>query len=287
MQHFDHEQLKRARKANLYDYLMLHHADHFTREGMSIHPKDNASLSIKCGYSGFLDFATGDKGNSVDFLTRYMGYELDQAVFSLCGESTSAELSDNCSASIHKNLSPIFPKPVHGMYKNLFAYLMKRGISRETIKMLLNQGILYQEAAHNNLVFANQERDWGEIRGTYDFGKKSFHGVVANCRRDGFWGFQTGENPEVAYICEAAIDAISLYELHRLDGKTAPGIYVSIGGVTKQPAIDRLKNHIKVILAVDNDEAGSTCRKRNANLNSIIPIHKDWNEDLLQRKASK
>ena len=50
----------------------------------------------------------------------------------------------------------------------------------------------------------------------------------------------------------------------------------------KQPAIDRLKRHTRVILAVDNDEAGSECRKRNSELESIIPNHKDWNEDLLQ-----
>ena len=50
----------------------------------------------------------------------------------------------------------------------------------------------------------------------------------------------------------------------------------------KQPAIDRLKRHTRVILAVDNDDAGSECRKRNAELESIIPNHKDWNEDLLQ-----
>ena len=282
MQHFTTEQMQRARKTDLHEYLMRYHADSFKVEGVSIHPRDNASLSIKRGYSGYMDFATGDKGNSVDFLVKYMNYELDQAVFALCGESGAVPSVQKTEAPKIENLPPVFPDPVQGRYKNLYAYLLKRGISQETIQMLIDQKILYQEAEHNNMVFANKERDWGELRGTYDQGEKSFHGVITNCRHDGFWWFQTGEHPTAVYVCEAAIDAISLYELHRKEEKKDPVVYVSIGGVMKQPAIDRLKRHTRVILAVDNDEAGSECRKRNSELESIIPNHKDWNEDLLQ-----
>ena len=283
MHHFTTEQMQRARKTDLHEYLLRYHADSFKIDGVSIHPRDNGSLSIKRGYSGYMDFATGDKGNSVDFLVKYMNYELDQAVFSLCGESATVPTVQKTEAPKIENLPPVFPDPVQGRYKNLYAYLLKRGISQETIQMLIDQKILYQEADYNNMVFANKERDWGELRGTYDQGEKSFHGVVANCRHDGFWWFQIGEGKaEKVFICEAAIDAISLYEIHRKDNLTGNHVYVSIGGVMKQPAIDRLKRHTRVILAVDNDEAGSECRKRNAELESIIPNHKDWNEDLLQ-----
>ena len=283
MEHFTTEQMQRARKTDLHEYLLRYHADSFKIDGVSIHPRDNGSLSIKRGYSGYMDFATGDKGNSVDFLVKYMNYELDQAVFSLCGESATVPTVQKTEAPKIENLPPVFPDPVQGRYKNLYAYLLKRGISQETIQMLIDQKILYQEADHNNMVFANKERDWGELRGTYDQGEKSFHGVVANCRHDGFWWFQIGEGKaEKVFICEAAIDAISLYEIHRKDNLTGNHVYVSIGGVMKQPAIDRLKKKCHLIMAVDNDEAGSECRKRNAELESIIPNHKDWNEDLLQ-----
>ena len=283
MQHFTTEQMQRARKTDLHEYLMRYHADSFKIDGVSIHPRDNGSLSIKRGYSGYMDFATGDKGNSVDFLVKYMNYELDQAVFALCGESATVPTVQKTEAPKIENLPPVFPNPVQGRYKNLYAYLLKRGISQETIQMLIDQKILYQEAEHNNMVFANKERDWGELRGTYDQGEKSFHGVVANCRHDGFWWFQIGEGKaEKVFICEAAIDAISLYEIHKKNNQIGNHVYVSIGGVMKQPAIDRLKIKCHLIMAVDNDEAGSECRKRNAELESIIPNHKDWNEDLLQ-----
>ena len=282
MKQFTSEQMKKARKADLYSYLIRHHKDRFKKVGNSIHLKDNDSLSIKCGFSGYMDFATGDKGNSVDFLVKYMNYELVQAVFALCGEPATVSPIQKTETSKTEKLSPIFPNPKQGRYNNLYAYLLKRGITQETIQMLIVQDLLYEEAQYNNIVFINKERDWGELRGTYDQNKNSFHGVIANCRHDGFWWFQTGEHPTVVYVCEAAIDAISLYELHRKEKKTELVVYASIGGVMKQPAIDRLKQHTRVILAVDNDEAGSECRKRNAELESIIPKNKDWNEDLLR-----
>lgn len=57
--------------------------------------------------------------------------------------------------------------------------------------------------------------------------------------------------------------------------------YVSIGGVVKQDTIDRLTGMYNVIIAVDNDEAGDRCRECNKDCDSILPIRKDWNEDLV------
>ena len=87
-----------------------------------------------------------------------------------------------------------------------------------------------------------------------------------------------------AYVCEAAIDAISLYLIHRAQGMDAYSAYVSIGGVSKQQTIDRIKCRIKAILAVDNDDAGKRCRDRNKELQFIIPHGKDWNDDLKMMK---
>ena len=128
------------------------------------------------------------------------------------------------------------------------------------------------------------ERDFAELRGTYTFGNP-FHGIVPHSRHDGFWWFRTSRNAAKAYICEAAIDAISLYELHKIQGNHEEAYYISIAGVAKQPAIDRLKKYkYKLVLAVDNDDAGQNCRNRNSDLEYIIPVHKDWNEDLQSLK---
>jgi hypothetical protein len=283
MQHFTAEQKQYARKADLYAFLMANHAGDFKIDGMSIHPRNNGSLSIKRGYSGYMDFATGDKGNSIDFLVKYMNYGIDEAVLALCGGAVlDTHVTQTQQPPKVENLPPTFPEPMQGRYKNLYAYLMKRGISSETIQMLIDANLLYQESEHNNIVFANAERTWGELHGTYTYtqDRKSFHGMIKNSQTDGYWAFQTAKDVDVVYICEASIDAISLYELHRMEGRTENACYVSVGGVAKQPAIDRIKSKHRVIMAVDNDEAGADCRRRNAELESIYPINKDWNEDL-------
>lgn len=123
-----------------------------------------------------------------------------------------------------------------GKYKNLFAFLSGRGIPAETIQTLIRQNLIYQEKKNNNIVFISAEKDFAELRGTYTFGNTSFHGIVPNSRHDGFWWFRTSKDTSVAYICEAAIDAISLFELHKLQGVQKPAYYIRIAGAAKQAA---------------------------------------------------
>lgn len=273
------DQIQVARHTDLYAFLLKYHDCNFTHENNSIRPKDNHSISIKQGYCGYKDFATDETGNSIEFLTNHMGYTFVGAVQALTNYSAPDYSSDRQKNGIN-TIPPKFPAPVNGIYKNLFAFLTDRGIPAETIQMLISEKIMYQENAKNNIVFINAERDFAELRGTYTFGK-SFHGIVANCRHDGFWWFRTSKEATTGYVCEAAIDAISLYELHKMHGNMEPAYYISIAGVAKQPAIDRLKrSKLDLILAVDNDDAGQKCRNRNPDLEYILPVRKDWNEDL-------
>lgn len=273
------EQIMAARQTDLYAFLLKHHGTKFIREGNSIRPKTNHSISIKKGYCGYTDFSTDETGNSIDFLINYMEYDFTKAVLALLNDSPIL-CSTNKQEPHLKNTPLKFPAPVDSSYRNLFAYLTGRGISVETIRMLISQNIMYQEKKNNNIVFINAEKDFAEIRGTYTFGKP-FHGIVANCRHDGFWWFRTSQNATTAYLCEAAIDAISLYELHKLQRKLDSAYYISIAGAAKQPAIDRLKHSkLNLILAVDNDASGQHCRDKNSELEYILPDNKDWNEDL-------
>ena len=316
MRHFSKEQMQRARKADLYDYLIKYHASQFKRDGVSIHPIGNASLSIRRGYSGFKDFATDETGNSVDFLVRHLGYQLDDAVFALCGDQAASVPDsgvheiDNSSLSSEK-LPPSFPPAVEGPYRNLYAFLNGRGISNDVIKWLIDERLIYQSSPYNNIVFINKERDWGETRGTNtyadrrcknrdscsrynsvdhgwcgrmgecsDYCKSSYHGMIANCRKDGFWWFRTSKSASVAYVCESAIDAISLWILQKDSMNIAGSVYASIGGAANYSTIERISRNIDAIIATDNDSAGDMCRTRFHKLRSITPVRKDWNEDL-------
>lgn len=276
-----HDQILHARTADLHSFLLAHHPDIFSRSGHSIYLKTNHSLYIKEGFYGYHDFANDETGNGIDFLIRHMGYSFQEAVSALCDVNVSCcpnpapELAHVCKRPFQT------PQPATPPYTRLFAYLRKRGIPDGVIRMLIREKLVYQEQDTNNIVFINKEQDYCELRGTYTFARNQFHG----CRKtsaDRFWYLKIDPGKTVAvYITEAAIDAISLYLIHLTSGNVRGNVYASIGGVSNDSTINRIKHHCHAVLAVDNDEAGNLCRKRHKDLNAIVPEHKDWNEDLL------
>ena len=263
------EQIRQARKVNLADYLLREYPADVRIVGSSLCLKKNSSLYVKKNVPGYHDFANGEHGNSIDFLIRHLNYSFMDAVNALCRFS-----GENRSQSLPRPFS--LPPSGKQPFRKAIDYLTGRGSPEETVLFLIRENLLYQDSTHGNAVFVTPEEDYCEIRGT---GAKPFHGCRKK-RPDQFWYLLTNPKPEIAYICEAAIDAVSLMLIHRPQGKTDPAVYVSIGGVANQQAIDRLKRKIPSVLAVDNDSAGDECRARNPELPALIPIGKDWNDDL-------
>ena len=85
------------------------------------------------------------------------------------------------------------------------------------------------------------------------------------------------------FVSEFAIDAISLYELHKLSKFVFVNVAcISILDDQKQSSIDRIKQTHRVFLATDNDDAGNIWRRKNSDLQFIISINKSWNQDLIK-----
>lgn len=292
------DQIRIARKADLYGFLLENHDNEVVVEGDSIRLDDNHSVSIKKGYSGFNDFSTGDTGNAVDCLMKYFEYNFQGAVLSLCeymkydtSESSNEgdeviQVSDGAQPMPQKISDIELPEPVDGFPKNLYAYLTQtRKIPGDVVQRLISEGVMYQEREHNNIVFVNPEKTFAEIRGTIT--ETRFHRVMFSDPMS-FWWFKGNgvrSTPTIAFICEAAIDAISLYCMHRaLDKWEHNVLYCSIAGVANQKRIDRIKAGmgaagLPTVLAVDNDTAGEQCRERNPGCQLAIPhYYKDWNE---------
>ncbi len=297
--------VRAARRANLFDFLLLHHYRDVKKEGNSLRLLDDNSVSVKAGYSGYTDFATGEKGNSVDFLTTYLGYEFQDAVAALCADmgmdatsqpghrdaqataTRTPQAAKKGQDAAKRTFAP--PEPLQGPYRQLYAYLtQQRGIPPGLIQRLIDDRLLYQAADHGNMVFIDPARTFMEIRGSNSF--KPFH-QVAFSDLAAFWWYKPcglDTNPATAYICEGAIDALSLYLLLSLDPSlhAEQGLYCSIGGVANQQRIDAIKAGMtaagcKAVIAVDNDDAGEKCRQHNQDCKLIVPAGKDWNEDLI------
>ena len=274
-------QIKTARQANLFAYLLTNHSDDIIvdKHGKTLRLTDNHSLSVKDGYSGYLDFATGETGNGIDLLTRHFGYTFADAVVALTNDSGEAIYIPTLKTTEMKRKKDCLQlPPTSPDYKRVMAYLIKsRKLPPELVQSLIDRRLLYQAATTYNAVFVSAQRDFAELRGTLT--DKPYHGIVAGSRHDGCWFFRQGDQPTTAYICESAIDAISLCVL--LNEKA---YYISIAGAAKQAAIDRVKkSKLNIIIATDNDKAGDDCRSRNLDCKTIRPTSKDWNDDLINQ----
>lgn len=274
------EEIRLARGACLYRFLVSNHMESFKRSGSCLYLKEHDGVYIKDGFPGFNDFSSGRHGNPIDFLMEYLYYDFVEAVLAL-NNNRSGDPAAPAGTEHHGergNLS--LPPPADKPFRQMYAYLKSRGIPTWMTKHLESEGLVYQEKGRNNIVFVTPEKDYCELRGTFTYGERPFHGCLRTSP-DRFW-YVTASDRKIrkAYICEAAIDAISLLLIHGRSGNQEDAAYISIGGVCNQQAIDRVKKRITTILAVDNDDAGELCRKRNPGLRSIIPRHKDWNEDL-------
>ena len=274
------DRIRLARKADLAGFLIQRHPDLFRNSGSSLYMKSRDSLYIRKGFPGYTDFSSGGHGNPIDFLTGFLGYSFVDAVSALT-DGPSCSRPSLIPRQERTAPRPItLPESAEKPYRRVYAYLLGRGIPAGMIRLLEERGLLYQDRDHGNAVFVNPERDCCEIRGTLTYASRPFHGCLKT-RADRFWYFLgSEEKPGTAYLCESAIDAVSLFLLHKRSGTENAAVYISIGGVSNQKTIDRVRSRIHSVLAVDNDHAGDLCRERNPDMGSIIPAAKDWNEDL-------
>lgn len=267
------EEIRSARTADLFHFLLCVHPDEFKQEGSHwLRMRANPGICLKKGCGGYKNYVTEETGNSIDFLVRHLNYDFVEAVTSLISQSASFSLRDK--APVHE---VVFPQRADNDFA-IRRYLVGRGFPKDILTRLESEGLLYQDI-YKNAVFRNAEGDFFEARGTWP--GKVFH----RCGKktpDSFWAFVPASPPERAFICESAIDAVSLYLIHsqsRVE-KTSCA-YCGIAGVSNQKAIERIQNWLPAVLAVDNDPAGEQCRLRNGHLPAIIPQGKDWNEDLI------
>lgn len=80
---FTSKQIANARRKELYHFLLCNHASSIKRCGSTVVLKDQKYIKVRKGYSGFIDYMSGERGNSIDFLMRYMDYTFEEAVIAL------------------------------------------------------------------------------------------------------------------------------------------------------------------------------------------------------------
>ena len=175
-------------------------------------------------------------------------------------------------------------------FRNLFGFLQLHHIPFEMIKALIRQNLLYQEAKTNRAVFVSTDNTYCECMKTISYSRFSSTQVMRKAP-DAHWTLSVGEDePKQLYLCENALEAVSLMLLQCDADPEVTAIYWSMGNASTYAAAEPL---LRAAEMTSRDQGLSTVlamRKSLQNairgygwnrLRTICPQNQSWNEDLM------
>ena len=299
---YSDEQLYRANHIDLVSFLMRR-GERLKKCGVEYrwiyHDAEGEHDSITVRGFEWYDFKRAVGSKAIDFLRLNMGMTFQEAV----DELLSGEVPEISYETVYKPKEEKLKKlklPEKNCDMNrAYAYLTKcRHISPEVVRFFWNQGTLYEECEHHNVVFVGMNEK-GEARhihlkGTNSYGKNSFK--INAVGSDPRFSFRYCGGGDSLYVFEAPVDLLSYITLHMSEWDKQN--YVSLCGTSEHSIIYVLKmnpNIKTVYLCLDHDLGGYEANERitdilseaNVRINEIIPVYKDWNEDLKAHHGEK
>ena len=208
--------------------------------------KSHDSFKIN-GESSVWHWKSRDIGgkSALDYLIKVEGMKFVDAVRALC-EVSPVYIPP---VSVPKPPKEFVLPPANGDNRRVFAYLMKRGISRRVIEACIRAGILYESAGYHNAVFVGRDEDgtarYAFLRGTFDMGKPFKREVSGSDKRFSFCLPPKTESRRVA-VYEAAVETLAHLTLEG----TADKYRLSLGGIYA-PADGQGSGHFKPPAARD------------------------------------
>ena len=227
-------------------------------------------------------------GDAVDFVRRFYNKSYPEAIEYLLGGSGGTLA---VSPSEQKEEKPFVLPPKNDNMRRVFAYLLnRRGIDREVLYAFVHKGMIYESADYHNAVFvgfdSNGKPKHAHKRGTGS--ESSYKGNVSGSHPE--FSFHWSGQSDTLYLFEAPIDMLSFISMQKEGWRQHS--YAASCSVSDRVLFQTLKdnpNIRQVVLCLDSDEPGQTAAKRIADKlfvrgtasEILVPVHKDWNEDLL------
>ena len=299
-QMIDAELIIKARNADLLEYLKAKGYALEKSGAAEYRLKEHDSLVISNNKWHWKSRDIG--GNTLDFLIKYEGKKLPEAVKELLGMDLSGGL--HADAHAYSKREPKTTKELElpakaESYSRAFAYLTKtRKIDGRIVSDMMKQGKIYESERHN-CVFTGSDNE-GTIRFACERGTLTCKPYKRDCPgSDKRFCFAIEGKSGRAYVFESPIDAMS----HATICKRAGGDYtldhrISLSGVEPIALMKYLEDRrdiLEVILCLDNDNAGREASKRIAHslaekgysVRIEPPNGKDYNEDLVNMPLQK
>lgn len=284
--HFTKEQRERARRTDLANFL-ISQGEQVRKSGSEYEWLDGSQKVTIRGHLWYHQYKLKG-GDAVDFVRRFYNKDYAEAVEMLLNNCDGQIIT---SPPIEKRHKPFELSPRNDRMSRVFSYLLlTRGIDKDVLYEFVRKEMLYESADFHNAVFVGYDSS-GKPRHAHKRGtvmSNPYKGNVAGSQPE--YSFHFNGTSDKIFLFEAPIDMLSYISMHKENWQEHS--YAASCSVSDRVLFQCLKDNpnIKnVFLCFDNDEAGQTANKRIADkLNSmnikseiLIPIHKDWNEDIL------
>ena len=284
--HFTGEQKEQARRTDLAE-LLRSQGETVKRSGKEFEWRDG---SAKVTIRGNLWFHQYDRegGDAIDFVRRFYNKTYPEAMEYLLGGCGGTLI---VSPPIVKEPKLFELPPKNDNMRRVCAYLINhRGINKDVVYAFAHRGMIYESADYHNAVFVGYDAS-GVPRHAHKRGSgqaSTYKGNVDSSLPE--YSFHWKGTSDRLYLFEAPIDMLSFISLHTVHWKTHS--YAAACGVSDHVLWQMMKDNPKiqkVYLCLDNDEPGQTAAKRISDKlftkgvqhEILVPIHKDWNEDLI------
>ena len=284
--HFTEQQKAQARQTNIAE-LLRSQGETLKRSGSEYEWRDGSEKVTVRGNLWFHQYEQVG-GDAIDFVRRFYNKLYPEAMEFLLGRSGGVL---TVSPPVQKEEKPFVLPPKNDNMRRVFAYLLnRRGIDREVLYAFVHKGMIYESADYHNTVFVGFDSNGNEKhahkRGTGS--ESSYKGNVSGSQPE--YSFHWSGQSDTLYLFEAPIDMLSFISMQKEGWRQHS--YAASCSVSDRVLFQTLKdnpNIKQVVLCLDSDEPGQTAAKRIADKlfvqgtasEILVPVHKDWNEDLL------
>lgn len=285
--HFAKQQKAQARQTDIAE-LLRRQGEQLKRSGREYEWRDGSQKVTVRGNLWFHQYEQVG-GDAIDFVRRFYNKSYPEAMEYLLGRSGGTLIT---APPVQKKPPEPFVLPeANDNNRRVETYLTKiRKLDRDVVDAFIRKGMIYESADYHNAVFVGLDSN-GKPRHAHKRGtgsESSYKGNVTGS--DPGYSFHWIGRSDRLYLFEAPIDMLSFISMNK-DGWRNHS-YAASCGVSDQVLWQILADnpHIDTAcLCHDNDEAGQKANKRTSDAlfmkgiqhEILVPIHKDWNEDLL------
>lgn len=211
-------------------------------------------------------------GDAISFLEKHHGMGFREAVAWLLERGghrrdapQPAPKQAPALANEEKKPTEFILPEAHTDCRRVFAYLQKRGITRDVIAEYIRSGLLYESADYHNAVFIGRNAEGRAVnaykRGTYDQNGSGFKGDVAGGDKDNAFRLPADPGKDTAFVFESPIDLMAYRSLYGDPKTNAVALCCLHDGTLEQYLKEN--PYIQVIrFCLDNDKWGREATER-------------------------